>query len=183
MHDSVLDFLRRSLSPIEVYGKSVLEVGAFDVNGSPRPVIEAMEPARYVGIDLSDGPGVDWIVDIEKPLTLPNILYGWDIVVCCEMLEHVEDWRAAVRNLNRLVDTPGGILLVTTRSKGFPYHPFPIDTWRYEMADMESIFVDFKIEMLESDDEAAGVFMKAIRLDVPFVAALEAIDLYRMPVP
>ena len=56
---------------------------------------------------------------------------------------------------------PGGIILITTRSRGFIYHPFPYDLWRYETDDMKNIFSDCKILALESDFQFNGVFMKA----------------------
>ena len=54
------------------------------------------------------------------------------------MLEHAEDWRAAVTGMVRIL-APGGLLLLTTRSAGFPYHPHPGDHWRYSVDDMDAI--------------------------------------------
>jgi SAM-dependent methyltransferase len=175
-HSSVLDFMRGALSPPEVYDKSVLEVGSLDVNGSVRPDIEAMGPESYLGIDIVPGPGVDQVARLAEV-----VRDDFDIVVCCEVLEHVEDWRAAVSDLKR-VTAYGGTLIVTTRSRGFPYHAFPIDAWRYEIADMMAIFSDFSIGILEHDPEAPGVFMKAYK--PIFVqkgwADLSGIELYQM---
>ncbi len=176
--ESCLDFVRRALTTPEVYDRTVLEVGSLDVNGSPRADVMAMGPRRYWGIDLAMGPGVDQIISISE--YRENGF--WDIVITCEMLEHVEDWRAVIGNLKRIT-VEGGCLIITTRSLGFPYHAFPIDCWRYEPRDMERIFADWTIEMLESDQQDPGVFVKARKPVISFDDPLDlsGIELYRMP--
>jgi len=56
---------------------------------------------------------------------------------------------------------PGGLIYITTRSRGFSYHAYSHDYWRYEIEDMEKIVGDFEITALEKDWEAPGVFLKA----------------------
>jgi hypothetical protein len=78
------------------------------------------------------------------------------------MLEHVEDWRTAVKNL-KAVCKPGGLLIITTRSQGFHVHDYPGDFWRFQLGDMEVIFGDCEIVVLERDVEThPGVMMKAV---------------------
>ena len=52
---NVLEFVAKTVQPDDVAGKSVLEVGALDVNGSVRSHIELLRPSRYVGVDLEPG--------------------------------------------------------------------------------------------------------------------------------
>ncbi len=170
-HSSCLDFVRRALTTPEVYDRKVLEVGSLDVNGSPRADVMAMGPAFYLGIDPVDGPGVDEVAELYQVCR-----DDFDIVICCEMLEHVEDWRAAVSDLKR-VTAYGGTLLITTRSPGFPYHAFPIDCWRYERSDISAMFADWTVEMLESDDEAPGVFAKVRKPVISFADPLDLSEL------
>ena len=59
-------FGERVLQPADVAGREVLEVGAFDVNGSIRPFVESLQPGRYVGVDIAPGPGVDEVVDASE---------------------------------------------------------------------------------------------------------------------
>lgn len=157
-HASCIAFGNRSLTRRDIAGKSVLEVGSCDVNGSLRPYIESLNPKKYVGIDISSGPGVDVVCRAEDMLKK----FGhnsFDVVVSTELLEHVRHWRLVVSNMKN-VCKPGGLILITTRSPGFVFHGYPNDFWRYEQADIRKIFGDCKLLVLERDPEAPGVFAK-----------------------
>jgi SAM-dependent methyltransferase len=146
---------------VDVRGKDLLEIGACNVNGSLREAMLEFEPASYLGTDIADGPGVDdvcSVVDLAARYG-PN---RFDVVICTEVLEHVRDWRAAVSNMKRVL-RPGGAVLITTRSRGFHYHGYPFDYWRYELADFKQIFGDLEVQALEPDPTAPGVFMKACK--------------------
>lgn len=171
-----VDFAARVLRADDVGGKRVIEVGSMNVNGSLRPTIEALGPGDYVGVDLAEGPGVDEVCPAEL-LVARFGAESFDIVVCTEMLEHVREWRVVVDNLKRLVK-PGGLILITTRSKGFPYHEFPFDYWRYEPEDMRAIFADHAIEALERDTYMPGVFLRARRDDHAPAPELAGYKLY-----
>lgn len=158
-HSSCLAFGARALTAPMVTNKSVLEVGSRDVNGTLRPHVTSLRPARYVGLDMVEGPGVDEI-GLAEELEQRYGSESFDLVLSTEMLEHVLDWHTVVLNLKRVVQR-GGHLLITTRSKGFPYHEYPRDCWRYEVADFRHIFSDFTIVALESDPEVPGVFILA----------------------
>lgn len=160
---SCIAFGERSLTPELVRGRDVLEVGAQDVNGSLRSLVESMEPARYVGVDLTDGPGVDEVVNAGDLIERFG-RESFDLVITTEMVEHTRDWRTVVTNLKGVL-RPGGHLLLTTRSRGFAYHAWPHDYWRYEPGDMSVIFGDLEMLSLEPDPEAAGVFVLARRPD------------------
>lgn len=177
-NQACLAYGEHQLAEADVRGRRVIEVGARNVNGSLRGFVEALGPAQYVGVDIEAGPGVDQVCNAED-LVARFGSESFDVVICTEMLEHVRDWRQVVSNLKRLL-APGGVLLVTTRSIGFPYHAFPWDFWRYENGDMRAIFSDLTVESVESDPTAPGVFMTA-RREAQFVEKdLGAYELYSM---
>jgi len=158
-HPSCIEFVRANLTRREVEGKSVLEVGSLNVNGSVRPIVEDFRPSSYVGVDIQVGPGVDEICDANDVAS--NFGEGkFDLLISTELLEHVRDWKNVISNFKNVLK-PGGLLFITTRSKGFGYHGFPYDYWRFEVSDMMEIFSDFVIESLERDPLVPGVFLKA----------------------
>lgn len=162
MHTSVHDFIRRCVDADEVTSRRILEVGSYNVNGTVRPHLESMFPTEYVGVDSRPGPGVDRVADCEHLTAAMGC--DWDTVVCTEVLEHVTNWRACFTEL-ALATRPGGLLAITTRSPGFPYHPEPVDHWRYTPDHMHDILkaLGFNILHLEPDplDGHPGIFATA----------------------
>jgi len=159
-NSACIEFGVKNLAINEVKGKKVIEVGSCDVNGSLRPIIESWgEPGEYIGVDIINGPGVDFICHVEEIVEK----FGnesFDVVISTEMIEHVRDWRKAISNIKNICK-PNGIILITTRSYGFGYHSFPYDFWRYELEDIKYIFSDCKILNLQEDKSDPGIFIKA----------------------
>lgn len=156
---SCFQFGLRNIKEENVKEKMVIEVGAYDINGSYRPIVEALCPASYTGVDIQEGSGVDEVCDANCLIER----FGpekFDLLISTEVIEHIRDWRKAISNFKNILK-PGGVLLVTTRSKGFWYHGWPYDYWRYEVEDLQTIFSDFDIEKVEKDTYLPGVFIKA----------------------
>lgn len=161
MHPSVMQFLREKISSVEILRMEVLEVGAQDVNGSPREVLVPHGPKKYVGVDFGHGKGVDLVMDV-KDLTSYFGPESFDVVVSTEMLEHASDWRTAVGQMKGVLRL-GGLLILTTRGPGFPYHGFPHDYWRFTVKNFQEIFLDMSIAYLDKDPGlgSPGVLLKA----------------------
>ena len=158
---SCLEFGKRNLNISDIKDKSILEVGSYNVNGSLRDMVKELGCKSYIGIDIQPGDYVDQVCKAENILSVFGI-EKFDVLICTEAIEHIEDWQLVIHNFKQIV-IPGGILLVTTRSKGFPLHGYPSDYWRYEVEDFKEIFADCEIKCLESDPQEPGVFIKVIK--------------------
>lgn len=181
-HRECFGFGERNLPPERITGKDFLEVGAHMDGGSMRPYVESHGPRSYLGIDIQDGPGVDVVCDAMSLLDKfgPE---SCDVVIANELLEHLRDWRSFIHIVKNLVREDGMVIL-TTRSYGFPFHYAPFDYWRYEVEDMHEIFSDFEAVSIEPDTREVkgkvtpGVFV-AVRKPKGFVEReLESINLY-----
>ncbi len=182
MHDSVLQFLRDHLSREEIFNKDILEVGSQDVNGTPRDVITPFGPRTYCGIDCGPGKGVDLVLDATKLISHFG-RSSFDVVISTEMLEHAEDWRASISQMKEIL-RPGGLLVLSARGLGFPYHGFPHDHWRYTVDDFQEIFSDMKIDIIKEDlPGSPGVFFKGSKTAETGSVDLTKIEVQPVPIP
>ena len=173
--DAGLAFIGRQLAD-SLAGLTVIEVGSLEGGANDvRPIVEARGPARYLGIDVIMGPGVDLIGSVER-LTATTGADVADLVVSAEVMEHVRDWRTAISEMKRAL-RPGGRLLITTRSPGYPFHVSPFDYWRYTTDDAVAIMADMEDVVVEADPAMPGVFISA-RMPADFRASdLSAFEL------
>ena len=102
--------------------------------------------AHFVGLDLLEGANVDCVVDIcSSPRALKAVLgeEGFDLVICCHVLEHTRDPRRAARNMESLL-SPGGLAYVSAAwSQAF--HATPDDYWRFSVRGLMLLFGQLEI--------------------------------------
>lgn len=121
----LVDWLRAQ----SIAGERVIDVGCGD-----RPYRELFPDA--VGFDVPGNPHAELHGNIDS---IPVGDASYDVVLCLQVLEHVPDPAAAVRELHRIV-RPGGRVLLSTHGI-YPFHPNPADFWRWTNQGLERLFL------------------------------------------
>ena len=101
-----------------------LDIGGRDVNGSCRHMFAG---CGWTVIDINPGPGVDVVADFNTWQTEQT----YDLLLCTEVLEHVQGWRTTVVKAAEVLEPEGALLLTCatdTRTPhsaidGGPVHP------------------------------------------------------------
>ncbi len=89
-----------------------------------RPLRQAGVP--IIHLDAKHDPGVDLVADIAAETLTPSLEAIGDVVVCCNLLEHVRERSRVLGNL-RTLTKPGGHVVITVPHR-YPPHADPIDT-------------------------------------------------------
>ncbi len=136
------------------YAFRCLDLGGRDINGGIRDLIPN---GQWQGVDIEAGPGVDIVRDCTMGWL--DLLPRFDVVVCTEVLEHVEKWRDILRTCAQALDPMGSqLLFVTAASVGRHPHgasgaPAPAAGEWYQnvtpadvMVEMEILFNNSSVE-------------------------------------
>lgn len=120
-------------------GRSDLRVLDIGCGNKPYLPLLADRAGSYIGVDAVDGPHVDRIGVAED---LPFEDSSFDVVLCTQVLEHVDDPALTLAEIMRVL-APGGVTFVSTHGV-FLYHPDPPtsdrDYWRWTHSGLMRIF-------------------------------------------
>jgi O-methyltransferase len=111
-----------------------------DFGAGVMPYREIFEPhiGRYVGVDLPGRRGSDTAI---LPVGHPSLEDECaDVVLSTQVLEHVADIGAYLRECRRLLKVGGRLILSTHGS--WPYHPDPTDFWRWTPAGLDKVLAE-----------------------------------------
>jgi len=101
----------------------------------PYAPLFAAHVSEYVGLDTAAHAHADLVGPVEA---IPAEDASFDLVLCIQVLEHVDDPAQAIRELHR-VTRPGGRVLLSTHG-AMVYHPNPSDPWRWTHEGLERLF-------------------------------------------
>lgn len=122
-HRSQLEYVRDVVALFDartIASMSVLEVGSRNINGSVRKYLGTAR--KYIGIDPVAGRDVDIeCTAVEYHALYPEDENSFNIIVCCEVLEHDPEWQETLEAINSLV-RENGIVILTWASPARPEH-------------------------------------------------------------
>lgn len=121
MHVEVMEFLNRVKRDHPQYFESpiarILELGSRNINGSPRALFHP--DAEYIGVDLSEGDGVDVVARAHHAYW--KVGGGFDVVVSTEMLEHDANYNQTLAGIELLTRT-FSLVVITCATTGRKPH-------------------------------------------------------------
>ncbi|WP_405054609.1 methyltransferase domain-containing protein [Thermofilum sp.] len=85
-------------------------------------------------MDIEHDKYVDTVLPVKKLVKYFGSK-SFNVIISTETLEHVKDRRKVLTNVKGLLK-PRNYTYITIRSRGFLYHGYPYDFWRYEVEDM-----------------------------------------------
>ena len=146
--------------------------GAFAVHVARRfpswRVVVADNEARTIerALRIKQALGLDNLEIREVDLREPGDEEAHDVVVCADVLEHIEDDEAVVRHLARALK-PGGVLLVTSPSVPQPRH-LPLVAWRerrigFDPRDYGHVRAGYSEDRLRALFEGVGLRVESVR--------------------
>jgi SAM-dependent methyltransferase len=115
---------------------SVLDIGSSSLNFrtkvQPHIYEHIHKPLEDAGCsityaDIKQEPGVDLVIDLSAA-DLDEHLFAtkYELIICCNILEHIADRESFMNNLIRFAG-PGTLILLTVPRR-YPKHNDPIDT-------------------------------------------------------
>lgn len=114
--------------------ESILEVGS--KNSIHRNLLGN---SNYVALDIVDNPNIDLVADVHNIPIRDNF---FDLVLCIEVLEHLENPALAISEMRRVLKK-NGTLILSTRFI-FPLHPDPKDYYRFTPDSLSFLCRNFK---------------------------------------
>jgi SAM-dependent methyltransferase len=128
MHQAVADFVsEQSRLYVRNGPVRILDIGGHVVSSvyydGPHPRDLFPQAKEYLVLDQFPGEDVDFVADATRTWELPWTDMGlFDVVVCTEVLEHVNEWVNILVTAREALKT-GGRLILTCAGPGRPAHP------------------------------------------------------------
>lgn len=99
---------------------------------------------QYIGLDLAYNTKADVTVDPKGVIEMPDATVGF--VLSTQVLEHVEDPKAYLKEAHRILAKDGNLILST---HGYwMFHPDPTDFWRWTSTGLKKVVQEAGFEVV-----------------------------------
>jgi SAM-dependent methyltransferase len=126
--------LQRQLKTIHLSSATSI---VLDLGSGSRQYEKLFTQTRYLAYDISLQSSPD-VIGVGE--ALPFVSGSVDLIICIQVLEHVNNPAQVISEISRILK-PGGIVILTTHGTMF-YHPHPNDYWRWTQTGLHKIFLD-----------------------------------------
>ncbi len=128
------------MNRIEAFSGPFLEVGSRDY-GSTQDLRSLYPGQKYVGVDMSEGPGVDHMLNLTSEWDIIDETLGGErfgAIFCFSVLEHCENPFLMAENMSRLLRPDGKVCLSVPFA--WKFHGYPSDYWRFTHEGVRKLF-------------------------------------------
>ncbi|MBX2963397.1 MAG: methyltransferase domain-containing protein [Cyclobacteriaceae bacterium] len=126
--------------PILIVGSKLYNYDKFDLEAE----LKRMGFNSIIGIDISEGPGVHFVIDIidVSPEFMGTYSKHFNTIICMEVLTNVPNPFKAAENVFKML-TPGGTVVL---SEVFvrKLSRMPVDYWRFSYDGLKALFAGFQ---------------------------------------
>lgn len=140
-----LDFLKKNRN---LFVGPFLEVGSRDY-GSTQNLRDFFRNEDYVGVDISEGKGVDVVLDLTSPFEKIDAALGgrkFGTIFCLSVLEHCDQPFVMADNLTRLLRDEGKLYVSVPFV--FRFHGYPSDYWRFTHEGVKKLFPELVFDQM-----------------------------------
>lgn len=95
--------------------------------------------------DMPGGQDCDLALDLCEDW---NIDMKFDLIICQATLEHLYNPFKALENMSNVL-AEDGIIVIHTQAPKFPYHPWPVDCFRFMNDWWKEVEKHFPLELIE----------------------------------
>ena len=132
-HQLVLDLKEKLDGPF-------LEIGSRNY-GNTQDLRSLFPGKSYLGVDLSEGDGVDAVVDLTQPFDVIDEKLGcrrFGTIFSFSVMEHCDNPFLMAANMERLLK-PGGRIVLSVPF-AWKFHGYPSDYWRFTSEGVKKLF-------------------------------------------
>ena len=148
-------------------------VNCLDVGCGDRPYEYLFEQGKYVGIDV---PVSGRSAELKKPdlfyngQTIPYSDNQFDLVLCTQVLEHVSDPFSLIKEMARVCEQGGGVII----SLPFVYqeHEQPFDYFRFTSFGITEVLENAGMNVISMRKDSTSIETLAILLNVYIIKNL-----------
>lgn len=155
IRESVSNFIKKAAISFDKKNNLILDVAPQVHLGAK----EHFKNATIKTLDLDFESGADFIADLcqDNSKMIPSNYF--DLIICTEVLEHVDNPFDAVKELIRMTK-PNGYIYVTTPFNFRIHNPLP-DNWRFTEHGLRRLFKD--VSFAEIEENTSDRFLMPIQ--------------------